>query len=105
VKRLPFALFDAAQIPLLSDPGHKWIESPEADPITVPREVFCHFELKNRAFDSVIKDVKPNQAGVKIAILKAVFVIAFLYRNSIAFIVIRLPVGRAVGPGPIFSLL
>jgi hypothetical protein len=54
----------------------KGVEGPEADPITVPREFFCHFEPKNRAFDSVIEDVKADQTGVEIAVLKAVFVIA-----------------------------
>jgi hypothetical protein len=40
----------------------KRIEGSEADPITVPRQFFGHFESKDRSFDGVMKNVETDQA-------------------------------------------
>ena len=48
----------------------------------MPRQLLGHFESKDRPFDSVIKDVETDQAGVQVVILKAGIVIGFRYRHS-----------------------
>jgi hypothetical protein len=47
------------------------IQRARADAISVPGQLFDHAETEDLPFHSVVKDVKPDESGVQVSIVRS----------------------------------